>query len=455
MSGPESDSPREERRRLVDATGDELRALLSPLPPADFVRDYWARRPLFVKGFSDKYKGFFDAEAFAAALSGSSPVPPDFLRASFDTKVPEPGSQPTRIQSPGPLFHAHPDQASALFDGGATLCVTQVELRAPRLAAFVGAIKSQLGYPGRVSFSAYLSPPGSGFHWHFDMRVASSLQIEGTKRWRFSNRVAVDWPRDNGVLRADGSGSYKDGGTGLEPWERLAPFDEKDTTEVLLEPGDLLVLPAGTWHDACGVTGASLALNLSFTPVSYGVLLKELLDSMLGSDPAWRGPAPLPPMSSSASGPFGAVDAEPLRVVATELARAADALRSVTADSSAMMNLWTSFVLAGPSAGTGNVAPTPPPLTEDDTLRVRGGVYARSADGGAKLLVSVGALRLELTGRTMRFVGRALAAREFAARECAAWGEGGTPLARNDVLGMLSRMVEDGILEQVRVNSRA
>src|SRR5271155_1374063 len=77
------------RAALVSAPGGELAALLHPVTPESFVREYWGRKPLFVKGFRDKYKGLFDREAFVKAL-GSAPAPPDFLHASFDKKSGEP-----------------------------------------------------------------------------------------------------------------------------------------------------------------------------------------------------------------------------------------------------------------------------------------------------------------------------------------------------------------------------
>jgi hypothetical protein len=82
-------------------------------------------------------------------------------------------------------------------------------------------------------------------------------------------------------------------------WERLAPFDEQDTTEVVLEPGDLLILPAGIWHEACGGEGGSLALYLSFAPISYTLLVRNLLDSLLTPEPGWRSPAPVLPIGSA------------------------------------------------------------------------------------------------------------------------------------------------------------
>jgi hypothetical protein len=227
---------------LLESVGNELEVLLSPVTPETFVAEYWARKPLFVKGFSDKYKGLLDRETFVRALSAPGLAADDFLQASFD-KSPRSGS--SNGSSPSEwasvAFKTNPGEAMALFRAGATLCASQIDTRVPALPPLLAAIKRQLGYPGKVYFNAYLSPPGAGFNWHFDARIASTLQIEGTKRWRFSHRPAAPWPRSNGALRANGSGEYTDPlvrqlqamgfWQAAEPGGTLA-FDERDTSEV-------------------------------------------------------------------------------------------------------------------------------------------------------------------------------------------------------------------------------
>ena len=434
---------------LVSARGTELRALLHPVTPETFVREYWGRRPLFVKGFPDKYKGLFDREAFVKALGGA-PAPPDFLHASFDKKSGEPvlGGSGAPKDLPATVFSAGPEQAGALYAGGATLCATQLESRVPSLASIVATVKRQLGYPGKVTFNAYLSPPGSGFNWHFDMRVASTFQIDGTKRWRFSNRACVPWPQANGVLRTDGTGRYVDAKVGTEAWARIPPFDEKDVTEVDLEPGDLLILPAGTWHDARGGAAGSLALNLSFTPVSYAVLLRDLLESMLSQDPDWRSPPPLIPR---AEGRPGEVDAQALDAIGRQLRTAAEALGSVTADSAPMVRLWTSFVQNANPRAPGAASSGPPPVLASDRLRVRadGNVYARIADGGTKLFVSVGAAGLAVAGKAVHFLQRILSAGEFVAGDSVQWSDEGKVLGWQEVEATLNHLLREGLLERV------
>jgi hypothetical protein len=415
-----------------------------------FVRDYWAKRPLFVKGFRDKYKGFFDGETFIRALSIPGPTPDDFLRASFDKKTGARSSAASKAPDEWAslAFKAHVEQAVPLFKAGATLCVTQIETRVPSLAPFLAAIKRQLGYPGKVCFNAYLSPPEAGFNWHFDGRIASTLQIEGTKRWRFSNRAAVAWPRTNGALRADGTGEYTDAKQGSQGTERIA-FDESDVTEVLLEPGDLLILPAGAWHDAQGGATGSLALNLSFTAISYTLLVRNLLDAVLSARPDWRAPSPVLPLPGGAP---GEVDPEGVASITAQLGAAADALRALAGDSAAVVRLWGSFV-QNPNPGS----PAPPapaiataPVVADQRLRIRadGNIYAMLAEGGSRLCVSVGTSRgVEVEGEAVRFVQRMLAEKEFVARDCLGWNEGGRPWAWSEVEPLLNTLKRDGLIE--------
>jgi hypothetical protein len=437
------------RVALRDARGCELQALLAPLTAREFVHDYWAKKPLFVKGFAEKYAGFFDAETFSRAISPPGPFPDEFLRASFDRKSADGTSAPPE-QGGGcasSVFRAQPDQAFPLFAAGATLCVSQIETRVPSLVPFLAAVKRQLGYPGKVCFNAYLSPPGSGFNWHFDSRIASTLQIEGTKRWRFSKSVAVPWPRGNGTLRSDGSAAYSDPNLGIARGEHLAAFDPADVGDVMLEPGDLLILPAGLWHEACGGTGGSLALNLSFNALSYTQIVRRLLDALLAGEPDWRSPAPLLPGDEP-----GEADPAGLAAITAQLGRAAHVLGALRGDSAAVVKLWESLV-QNPDPALAPPSSTPARATEvlpDARLRLRsdGSVYPLLADGGARLCIAVGASRtIELTGAAIGFGQRLLTQRSFVARESTGWNALGPPFEWPEVAALLRTLKAEGLIE--------
>jgi hypothetical protein len=435
--------------RVVDAAGDDLAALLSPVAPQTFVNEYWGKKPLYVKGFRERYKGFFDGPSFIQAVSTPGRAAGE-LRASFDKKTPAAAKSAGEAADTTQAFPIAPELAGPLFEAGATLCLTDIDARVPRLAHFVAAIKRQLGYPGRVSFNAYLSAPGSGLNWHFDGRIASTLQIEGSKKWRFSNRVAIEWPRGNGAHLTDGSARYTDSKTTARAeWERLLPLDKNAVTEVVLEPGDLLILPAGTWHDASGGASGSLALNLCFNPISYTSIVGDLLDTLLASDPGWRSPRPLIPLQGALP---GEVDPRALELVKRQLENASDALRALSADSSAVVALWSSFVQgASPPIAPRSTAPAAP-IAPADRFRVRadGSVYVQTAEKGTRLSIAIGPhARTEAVGGAMYFVQRAIAARAFAANDCLAWGERETRLGWSDVEQVLAHLVNEGLIERV------
>jgi hypothetical protein len=456
---------------VLESVGGELQALLSPVAPETFVREYWGTKPLFVKGFSDKFRGLFSREAFIRMLSAPGPAPDDFLQASFDKGPPSRSSRgprahasQTESSAPQPwaseAFKVNVQEALPLLRAGATLCATQIETRVPALAPLLAAIKCQLGYPGKVYFNAYLSPPDVGFNWHFDARIASTLQIEGAKLWRFSHRPAVPWPRSNGALRADGTGEYTD--PLVQQLESMGywqagkenpgiPFDENDTTEVLLEPGDLLILPAGVWHDARGGAAGSLALNMSFAALSYTMLVRSLLDAILTPDPRWRGPSPLLPLPGGAP---GEMDPHGIAAITAQLASAADALRSLAGDSAAVVRLWGSYV-QNPNPGFA-VSPAPPvaatSVVPEQRLRVRadGRVFPMLADAGTRLCLAVGAAgAIEVVGSAIPFVQRILAEKEFVASDCLGWNDEGSPYTWGDVEAMLTRLKCDGLIEDV------
>lgn len=439
--------PKAKPVRLVDAQGEELAALLSPVSPQTFVNEHWGRKPLFVKGFAEKFKGFFDTATFFRALASPGGAPSGHLRASFDKKAPPPRSDAAGPVDGSQNFPIQPELAAPLYDAGATICLTEIDARVPRLKYFAAAIKRQLGHPGLVAFNAYLSGPGAGLNWHFDGRIASTLQIEGSKKWRFSKRVAVEWPRGNAIVLSDGSARYDTAGP-RAAWEEIVGPEKGQVTEVLLEPGDFLCLPAGTWHDASGGATGSLALNLAFNPIPYSFVVSELLDTLLASDPSWRCVRPLLPRLG---GEPGETDPRALEAIAKQLEAAGDALRSTAADGSALVALWSSLVQSGaPPVEIG--ATSPGPVAPTDRLRVRadGNVYARTAENGSRLVVSVGAARVELTGDAMRVAQRALATKKFDAGASVEWGAEGKTLAWSDAEKILAQLLAEGVLERTK-----
>ncbi|RYG28723.1 MAG: cupin, partial [Chitinophagaceae bacterium] len=178
------------------------------------------------------------------------------------------------------MMEAHHNQVIELLNAGATICITNIHMADPGLAQWAQAIRTQLNFTGTVGVNCYVSPDGSGLPMHYDKRVATTLQIAGKKRWKFSIEPAKAWPDTNEV--------YQEGQTGQEAG-RLPP--DMEFREVELNPGDLLCLPAGAWHSARGI-GFSLALNLYFAPRNIFDQFIPLLKNFVTSNENWRGGPP-------------------------------------------------------------------------------------------------------------------------------------------------------------------
>jgi hypothetical protein len=115
---------------------------------------------------------------------------------------------------------------------------------------------------------------------HYDKRVATTLQIAGKKRWKFSIESAKVWPNSNEV--------YEEGQVREDIGTLPADMEFR---EVELEPGDMLCLPAGAWHSARGI-GFSLALNLYFAPRNLFDQFIPLLQNFALANENWRGGPP-------------------------------------------------------------------------------------------------------------------------------------------------------------------
>jgi ribosomal protein L16 Arg81 hydroxylase len=273
--------------------GTSFSDLIAPVTKADFLAEFFGKKSSFIKGQPKKFDHLFSLERFFKALEVAETkkdASPDRVRAFFKDKKGREGM-------PEPHLSIAPRQARAAYAAGATVCVTGLHECDPGLADLCLKIKTELGYVGPVSFNAYWSPDGVGFGGHWDARIATTLQIAGTKKWRYSRVSAVEWPNVNATFTEKGV-AYDD----RKPkaaWETtVRPLPQSEWEEALLEPGDFLCLPAGTWHEAAA-EGMSFALNLAFNRVDPAYLLGLFLQNRLESSVAWRH---IPPLFESTHG---------------------------------------------------------------------------------------------------------------------------------------------------------
>lgn len=267
----------EESHAPVALNGQELLELVSPISCDEFVDSYFSRISLNVKGHPQKFDHIFNWERLRQALlRGKSLSGTSYnIKAAF-TRGEEAGSSQSMID-------ADHGQVAELLNAGATICVTDIHLADPFLAQWAQAIRAQLNFTGLVGINCYISSDGSGLPTHYDKRVATTIQIAGKKRWRFSTESAKAWPLENAVYQ-QGRVDPVNADVGKSP-------ADMEFCEVELSPGDMLCLPAGAWHSARGV-GFSLALNLYFSPQNFLLQLAPLVQHLAVSNQNWRGGPP-------------------------------------------------------------------------------------------------------------------------------------------------------------------
>lgn len=272
LLGPQPDA---NALQVEPLNGHELDDLLSPMSRQEFVDSHFAKTSMHLAGPDNKFRHLFSWERLKQALIRGERINNENYNITASYAAGEDSGNPKSLTD---INHR---QVIEVLNGGGTICITNIQMADPILARWALTICAQLNFTGTVGINCYVSADGSGLPMHYDARVATSIQIEGEKYWKYSTEAAKPWPRTNAVYEA---------GQGDKNIGKLPP--DMQIKEVKLTPGDLLCLPAGAWHSA-RAKGCSMALNLSFSPKNYLEQLMPTLKKFAESNAKWRGGPPV------------------------------------------------------------------------------------------------------------------------------------------------------------------
>lgn len=276
FSLPDDGSERETQPAIH---ADVVSCLVKPLDVSTFLADYFQKISVVLPGNGETRVPFSLERLRRILRRAENAMPQGFsLEATF------------RSSSRERLFPINAGHVGHLLDAGATVCATNIHLMDEQVDRYVRIIKERFSFSGVLGVNCYLSPDGAGFRMHFDSKTAIILQVAGSKRWVFSDRPALEFPRRAArFLESDLEFAHPQ--IRREDWEAVEAPDERQLRTAKLHPGDVLHFPAGAWHEA-QAEGYSLALTLAFQAPNFSLFILPLVAEELRKITEWRAGPP-------------------------------------------------------------------------------------------------------------------------------------------------------------------
>ncbi len=428
-----------------EITGRELSELLAPISPEIFEREYWGRKPLFIKGGTEKLGrilpgGFGLEDFFRGTREAESRRAPGFLlwaRTSF--------------AKTDPMAYIRSGEIDERFTAGAN--IASINLSDQRVATLAAALKTQLKIAGDIHYGLTLSPEGNGWPIHVDRSDAISLQCQGRKRFVFSEAPALDWPRGSIVIAGDGSPDYFS--YDPLPWEEELRAEMGELHEVVLEPGDIFYFPAGILHTTESLSPSSLTLNFVINHPSFFDMVTELLRSRLISNSDWRR---LPVVGASSIQP-GQLPSEVSEFFAARLKELSREIESLEPAGLALNREWQKL-LAEPGKHIRAQLATPAEPVECETVEpqdmlrlsrraVTSYAIGTEDDGSEVISMYMGDREVSLDNEWVPFLRTMFHKESFVAESTTQWAETAEPYPWETAQEYLQTLLSEGFLERV------
>jgi len=244
--------------------------LIAPLSEAQFMAEYWGRRPLHVPA----HPGSGRADVIGwDRLNALLQIRPHWTGGQIELVL---NSRPVNPEFyletlPDGARLASPAKVETFLAMGATLVADGVERIAPEVRAITDMLAER--FAARCNANLYASFEGvQAFASHCDLHEVFAVHCAGEKRWR----IYADRAEDP-LVEIEGEDAQA----------RIDAAKGPVLLEVTLRPGDLLYIPRGYFHDALAASADSLHLTFGVAPHSGRVLFR-LLEELAIADPAFR-----------------------------------------------------------------------------------------------------------------------------------------------------------------------
>lgn len=222
---------------------------IAPESPAEFFRNIHGKRWAHLQGDPAKAGAIFGWDDLNAILA-MDVWNAGTVTLMMDGKRVPAGAYCRQTVNRSKVSGAYPDRARvlALLRDGASLVLNDMSSLAPATQGVLDMLNATLN--GRGAANLYYSQQKRrAFHSHYDRHEVFALQVHGRKQWRIYRGRAedpIEHPRFLNLPQAE----YD---------RQKGPLDREVTTE----PGDVLYLPRGQFHDALATDGDSLHITFS------------------------------------------------------------------------------------------------------------------------------------------------------------------------------------------------
>jgi len=257
-----------------------LDELLHPVTPAEFLADYYGRKPLHIPAQPDgTRRELLTWDAYNYLLDQQGIWTSQSLRPMRDHIPVHPDQYCRTLQTVnGSVKRPWTPKLEVFVAAGSSLVANEVHHLHPPLTR-LGAMLGE-AFGAGIGSNVYFSSKGiRAFGTHFDNHEVFAIQTEGEKVWNIYEHRA-----DNPAI------SLPDNMETRRWFERTrGPL----MTQVEMKPGDLLYLPRGQYHDALATTGPSLHVTFAVNPQN-GQAVVALLEKLAAGHALFRDWLPTP-----------------------------------------------------------------------------------------------------------------------------------------------------------------
>lgn len=243
---------------MAPKTFDEF---IAPLAPAKFLQEVYGQHPVYLSGKSDRFADLLPWDALNAILQQHRLDAPRFRLAKQGTNPPK-ESYLRYIRSNQETRIPRLDLAALISElqQGATIVLSSIDEAYEPISELSAILERVLS--NHVQVNAYAGWQSmQGFDTHWDDHGVFILQLFGRKHWRvFEPTLLHPLPED----KSEGSAEAPK----MLHWEGD------------LNPGDLLYMPRGWWHDAVPTGGPTLHLTCAISRVTGVDFAQRVLERL-------------------------------------------------------------------------------------------------------------------------------------------------------------------------------